>query len=75
MKTPSTENLRRSPMNGDGWTKLRRGFALVTQACAHAALWMVVAFAWCIRKTATPAAKIAGQVEEWCLVKLGERSK
>lgn len=61
-------------MSAGSWTRTKRAFGLVMQACALAALWTLVAFAWCIRKTATPAAKWAGNVEAWALNKLrGEK--
>lgn len=61
-------------MNGDAWKPRKPVFATATQPFAHGVLWLVVGFAWCIRRTFIPLGKTAAQVEAWALTKLGERA-
>ena len=59
-------------MTGVNWRQTKRVFDLLMQGFVLAGLLTLVGFAWCIRKTATPAAKIAASTESWALEKLAE---
>ncbi|RAK52109.1 hypothetical protein DJ018_13215 [Phenylobacterium deserti] len=54
-------------MRGENWMRSKRILGAVTRACALVPLWALVAFAWLLRKTLTPAARIAGTVEDFAL--------
>lgn len=57
-------------MTGESWRTAKGVFAGAMRGFALVGLWTLVAFAWLLRKTLMPAAKIAGDLEGWALAKI-----